>query len=248
MDVVVITPTTGSPDLQRAMDSVAAQTYSRIEHHVVFDGEHFASRRERFKWGRQKQVVVPHNTGANGFNGHRIYAGYGLMVNADVVVFLDQDCFFAPNHVETLVKTLDQLKVDWCFSLRNIYSAEGQYLMQDNCENLGMWPAWDAARPGSRPLVDTNCYAIRRHCLPAIAEAWIEPWTGDRAIYVALQGRYPHYACTGEYTSQYVLGGNDRSVQQGYFEQGNAVMQQRYPDGFPWQNQVVLHQPKAAQG
>lgn len=244
MDVVVITPSTGAASLQRAMDSVAAQSYRRLEHHIVFDGEHFGFKKSRFQWGRQKFVALPHNTGGNGYNGHRIYAGYGLMVNADVVMYLDEDCCYRPEHVASLVQTLSEHRLDWCYSLRQIINEQGETLLEDNCESLGMWQPWDAAQSGQQALVDTNCYALKRHTLASVAEVWMSPekWGADRKVYAHLHQQFPRYGCSGLHSSQYGLGGRHCGATVDYFRQGNAQMQQRFSESLPWRGRVCVNQ------
>jgi len=92
--VIVITPTIGSPKLADAIESVQRQTYGNLEHLVVVDGydyedatnEAFRSAWQRFPDGSLKSaraMILPYNTGGNGFYAHRIYSGVPHLLNAD---------------------------------------------------------------------------------------------------------------------------------------------------------------------
>ena len=43
-----------------------------------------------------------------------------FITNSDYVMFLDEDNTLEPNHVESVLKTLVDKKLDWTFTLRNI--------------------------------------------------------------------------------------------------------------------------------
>ena len=46
--------------------------------------------------------------------------------------------------------------------------------------------------------------------------------------------KHDNYACSGKYTLNYRLGGNDGSVQAGFFIDGNSKQAEVYPEGYPW--------------
>ena len=143
--VVVITPTVGRPSLTQAMESVRNQTYKNLTHLVVIDGpEYFENAMSKMSIKKQSPSNVqittsPYNTGGDGFYGHRIYAGYSHLVNQDYVAFLDEDNWFEPNHIQSLVEELEKNDYDWVHSLRKVY-VENDYLADDCCESIGRWP------------------------------------------------------------------------------------------------------------
>lgn len=75
--VAVITPTVGGPHLEACVKSVQAQDLPDVEHYVVVDGpEHEDAVRRSLPrpYLLRKPVhvvVLPHNVGADGWNGHR---------------------------------------------------------------------------------------------------------------------------------------------------------------------------------
>jgi glycosyltransferase involved in cell wall biosynthesis len=232
-NAVVIIPTTGADTLIQTIESVAKQTYNNVTAHIVVDGKQFASKVRKMLLGKGFQVPIrveylDENVGAGGFYGHRIYAAYSHLVNEDYVFFLDQDNWFEPNHVETMIAKLELTKSDWVYSLRNICDKEGNFICQDNCESLGKWEAWTNCYH-----IDTNCYCFTNKVAVTIAGAWHGGWGQDRVVFQALKQYFPNFACSGNYSVNYRLDGNTGSVTKDFFVQGNAKMQENYKN-YPW--------------
>ena len=139
MRVMVITPTTGKDTLAKAMASVQEQTIP-TEHLVVADGNDAAL--NPYFFSTSKRMILPENVGGNGWYGHRVYAAMPLMVNADYILFLDEDNWFEPNHVETMIAKIKSKNLMWSYSLRRICNEAGEYLCDDDCESLGRWPTF----------------------------------------------------------------------------------------------------------
>jgi hypothetical protein len=232
MSSVVIIPTTGAASLRRAVDSVAAQSVE-TSCYVVCDGEQHRARTLEVLAGadlaRTAVCVLPRNVGADGFYGHRVYAAFAHLVDEDHVLLLDQDNFFAPDHVAQCVALIDARRLQWCYSLRNICDDQGGFICRDDCESLGRWPAFTKAH-----LIDTNSYCVRRDVLLQSAHVWHGKWGQDRVFAQVMMRNFTAYDCTGRYSVQYCLGGNAGSVTREFFEQGNAQMLLRYKRGFPW--------------
>jgi glycosyltransferase involved in cell wall biosynthesis len=232
-NAVVIIPTTGADTLIQTIESVAKQTYNNVTAHIVVDGTQFASKVRKMLLGKGFQVPIrveylDENVGAGGFYGHRIYAAYSHLVNEDYVFFLDQDNWFEPNHVETMIGKLESTNSDWVYSLRNICDKEGNFVCQDNCESLGKWEAWTNCYH-----IDTNCYCFTNKVAVTIAGAWHGGWGQDRVVFQALKQYFPNFACSGNYSVNYRLDGNTGSVTKDFFVQGNAKMQENYKN-YPW--------------
>ena len=230
---VVIIPTIGSPVLDNTLISLANQTYKNLLVLIVIDGPEYADTANKIIIKYQalnKQVVtLKENVGAGGFYGQRIYAAFSHLVNKDYVFFLDQDNWYEPTHVESMINTIETTGCQWAYSLRNIYSVDGKYLLRDDCESLGKWKAWTNTN-----MVDTNCYCIPREIAIKIASFWHSGWGEDRVIFNVLHHNFNNYECTGEYTINYRLGGNEGSVTKEFFERGNYIMAKEYNGNFPW--------------
>ena len=233
--VLVITPTTGAPELTDAVDSVLAQTFRGVEHLIVTDGSQFVSRTQSIigiEHSSIYHVSLPFNTGSNGFYGHRIMAAFGHLVPHDYVLFLDQDNWINPDHVETLVNCCEHKKLDWAYSLREIYNKDKEYVCQDNCESLGKWEI--ATSPGNY-LIDTSSYCFSNSFIRAVSHLWDYGWGADRRFYniVKTLDQFK-YDCSGHYSLAYRLGGNEGSVTKEFFLYGNQVNKDRYGSVFPW--------------
>ena len=232
MKVAIVTPTIGKPELNDALKSVENQTYKDITHYVFIDGmEH-----EEHIWKMQipknvKFVRLDENVG-KGWYGHRVYAACSFLVNADIIVYLDEDNWIEPCHVEKLVNKINEGN-DWAYSLRKIYDKDGNFLCEDNCESLGKWPVYfndDAFH------IDTSSFAIRRDVAVRIGHSWYGQWGADRQFFGALKQYFPKYDCTNAHTLCYRLDGNPNSVTKEFFDNGNEINQQKYNGEFPWKS------------
>ena len=234
MSATVIIPTTGARELKKAIESVLDQTYETVCY-VVIDGEENYG---KTSWqlaeygGRVKYASLPINVGANGFYGHRVYAAFTHLVNTDYVLYLDQDNWLEPNHVMSCVKTIEDIGVDWSYSLRNIYEGD-KFICHDDCESLGKWKTYHGINH-----VDTNTYCLKTDIAIKLASAWHGGWGQDRVFLGAISQYFPKFECSGEYTVNYRVAGNAGSVTTEFFKNGNAVMNEKYNGKFPWRKEI----------
>ena len=245
MKVSVITATTGNARLADCIESVRNQTYKNIEHVVVVDGR---SRWEsvseildalEFPNGNNEHVIVlPHPTGLNRFNGHRIYGGFSFLASGDYIAWLDDDNEFTPNHIESLVRITEEKNLDWAYSLRQIVDSEGKFICNDDCENLGKYKSVI-----NDHFVDVNCFFVRRELAVNIAPVWYRqarPPQGvmevDRALTAVLMHEQNKlkFDTNNDYTVKYRVGSTGISVQADFFINGNAEMLKRYAGKLPW--------------
>ena len=231
LKVAVVTPTIGSRALIDCARSVDKQTYENLTHYVFIDGYDY--RRPVFDnlegYTKAKFVILEDNVG-KGWYGHRVYAACSFLVNADIICYLDEDNWYEPDHVEKLVKRIEEGN-DWAYSLRKIYDKEGNYLCEDNCESLGKWPVFFNNEVFH---VDTSSFAVRRDVATRIGHAWYGQWGADRQFFGALKHHFPKFACTNAHTMCYRLDGNPNSVSKEFFDQGNAEQLKKYNNEFPW--------------
>ncbi len=237
MKVLVITPTTGAVDVKDAIQSVKNQTI-KVDHLIICDGEQYAESvrqiTNELKHDNLKTCYLPYNTGGNGFYGHRIMAAFSHLIDHDYVLFLDQDNWFTIDHVENMIKLIDKFNYDWVYSLRKIYDKDKKYLLDDNCESLGRWPAWVNEQAF---LIDSSCYCFKTDFIRKFGHIWDYGWGADRRFYGIIKDELKHknYACTGKHTVNYRLGGNEGSVTEEFFKQGNLEMSVKYKGELPWQ-------------
>ena len=209
LSILVITPTTGSPELADAVYSVLNQTNKEVEHLLVVDGVKFSSKVDEvlhdariITGGKVKRIDLPFNTGKNGFYGHRIMAGFGHLIDHDYVLFLDQDNWFEPGHVNSLINIIESKNLDWAYSLRQIFDKDKNYITNDNCESLGRWSALVGE---DVHLIDTSSYCFKTSLYRQVCHIWDFGWGGDRRFYNILKDNIKHdnYICTGEHTLSY---------------------------------------------
>ena len=245
MKVSVITATTGNARLANCIESVRNQTYKNIEHVVVVDGRgRWESVSEildalEFPNGSNEHVIVlPHPTGLNRFNGHRIYGGFSFLASGDYIAWLDDDNEFTPNHIESLVRITEEKNLDWAYSLRQIVDSEGKFICNDDCENLGKYKSVI-----NDHFVDVSCFFVRRELAVNIAPVWYRqarPPQGvmevDRALTAVLMHEQNKlkFDTNNDYTVKYRVGSTGISVQADFFINGNAEMLKRYAGKLPW--------------
>jgi hypothetical protein len=237
--VTIITPTLGLPVLARALQSVQQQDYPWLEHYVVGDGpeatDRVASLLPSTPLHPLRLLTLPVNVGGGGYCGHRAYAAVPYLVEGRYICFLDEDNWFEPNHVSSLMARITREGLAWAYSLRNIVDRDGRFLMRDDCQSLGRYPTWNNA---NIHLVDTNCYMLRRDVAISTSQTWYRRYgdgsNPDFTLCSRLSKEAPHYAGNGLYTVNYRLGSTTLTANADFFRRGNAVMQQRFPDGFPW--------------
>ena len=246
MRVSVITPTTGNPYLAECIDSVRNQTYKNVEHIVVVDGK---SRWEQadeilkaaeFPNGSNEHIcVLPYPTGINRYNGHRVYGAATYFADGDYHIWLDDDNVLEPNHIESLVKLVQEKDLSWAFSLRKIIDKDGNVLCLDDCESLGLWPS--ILHPEDF-FVDVNCYFVKKEIAVGISPVWYRKFREpgqpeiDRAIAGTLMAKQNNlkFDCTRDHTVKYRVGNTGLSVQAEFFLQGNQKMLERYNGKLPW--------------
>jgi len=231
MKVAVVTPTIGSKYLQQCLSSVENQTYKNMTHYVFVDGDQYnSSVKSVTKDFNVKHIELQENVG-KGWYGHRVYASCSFLVNAELICYLDEDNWFEPNHIETLVNRIKEKHLQWAFSLRKIYDKDGNFICDDNCESLGSWPVY--FDPNTHHI-DTSCFAVRQSVATKIGHAWYGQWGADRQFFYNLARNYTQYETTGEYTMCYRLDGNPGSVKKDFFETGNEASMKKYNGDLPW--------------
>ncbi len=237
MKATVIIPTTGSPEVRNAIESVLKQTID-TQCYVICDGEQYSGKTSvilsEFAGNKNlKSVYLPINVGANGFYGHRVYAAFNHLINTPYVLYLDQDCWFDPKHVESCIEAIEKGNLDWSYSLRKITDKKGNYICNDDCESLGVWKTYHGAHH-----IDTNCYCIKTEVAIKLSQVWHGGWGQDRVWLQVLSQHFPKYYCSGQYTVNYRLDGNSGSVTEDFFINGNEVMNRRYNGEYPWRKRT----------
>ena len=231
--VTVITPTTGAVYQRQAIESVKNQTYDNIQHLVVVDGQPKGRVIAR-EYPHIDLIDLPYPTGLDRFNGHRIYGASVYLAKGDLVCFLDEDNYFDPNHIESLVKVMEKPN-DWAFSLRKIVDKDNNYVCNDDCESLGKWESCIGDF-----FVDVGCFFLPKLTAIQLSPIWYrkarEPGVPevDRMLTHVLRNNNLKFDTNGEYTLNYRTGNTQLSVQSEFFLQGNEAMSKKYNGDLPW--------------
>lgn len=247
--VAVITPTIGSEHLSQNIESVRTQSYKNLSHYIYVDGSHnlekVQKRYSECDTTRVTTTTLPLNVGKVGerpFYGHRVYAAAPFLINADYVIYLDEDNWLEPNHVEECVKVMEGK--DWCYSLRNIKNSDGTQLCEDNCESLGKWQGMNGAYH-----IDTSCYCLRIELAMEISRLWHNgsykhsergSYGADRPVAKALMEQVKNYECTGLYSVNYRLDGNANSASKDFFLHYNKMSYQKHHGAYPWSKKISV--------
>lgn len=201
--VCVLTPTTGNPLLTRANQSVLNQKVPsgwEVDHIIVSDGARFQSDSQALLPDGQAIYTVPHNTndwGGGRWYGHRLYAYYSQLLNADFILFLDEDNYYAPNHIQEVVSKANSYGIGW--SRRAIVKGE-ELIGYDDFEAI-----CDPEKVGYN-LIDTSTWCFRRDFVH-LAMGIVGEWGADRKltkhVLVSLNEGHVRRACTLKYTVYY---------------------------------------------
>jgi hypothetical protein len=171
-----------------------------------------------------------------------VFGASAYLARGELIAFLDEDNWHDPNHFSSLVKLMTEHNLDWAYSLRKIVDHHGHFLINDDCENLGIWKACI----GDFRHVDTNCYLLRRSDAISLSPIWYKQFrddsthTPDAIICNKLVDWNTSFGTPGLYSTNYRVGETAASVKLDFFANGNRVMLERYPEGLPWKSGPAL--------
>ena len=234
MRVAVVTSTQGRDTLTRCIESVHNQTY-KANHYVFAHGKEYSDKVKSLVSDDTVTVYLPCANGGGGLAMAPVFAAAPYLINEDIIFYLDDDNFYDPDHIESLVTLIDEHDLGWAYSLRRIVDAEGKFICDDNCESLGLHP-----NSHNHYLVDNSCYAVRADIARQFSHAWYVPVVSDRAFMKALcQAKIPCGA-TGRHSVNYRLspdGSGGMTAEK--FLGNNAYMRNAMPD-FTWLQKSIF--------
>jgi glycosyltransferase involved in cell wall biosynthesis len=232
------------------VESVQQQEFSSVRHLVVVDGPRYASAAAQVleSVGRNNQlevVVLSRNTGHSSHFGYRIYGAMPLLVDDDIVCYLDEDNWFDPDHISTAVDSLRSTGADWAYSLRRICTKNGGQICDDDSDSLGYWPKVATRLPAGwlehtemsmhrdyPNLVDSSCYVLPRQLACTLAPLW-QTEHADSVVPSSLVQRHTG-VCSGRSTVNYALGGGSGTPAD-WFTDGNRLVRDLYGSApLPW--------------
>ncbi len=241
LSVTVITSSIGRVQLAKCMDSVQKQTHP-CHHKIFINGRKWWE--DAFKsvplncapsqeviWLESETGEVGVGPGANG-----VHAAAAWLVGTDLICFLSDDDWYEPNHVESLVKLIEENNLDWAYSLRKLVNLEGDIIAEDNFNSLGHWPC---VYDDNSYLVDNSCFMVKTPLARHYGALWMVPVIQDRAFLAGLKQAPVSYGTTGLSTVNYRCGTGTGVTDPAWYKEWNDKSKLRYPNGFPWRRENV---------
>ncbi|MFC0820225.1 glycosyltransferase family 2 protein [Moraxella marmotae] len=209
--------------MERAILSVKAQTYP-AKHYVIVDGDQFADKVRAIvkKYPEVITVYLPMNTGANGKVNSTINAIAPFLTQEDYVCYLDDDNWYEPNHIASLVHTLQNSQAHYAYALRNFCDESGDLICPDHWESVGDYDSLPSEvyldilsknqklkmkfnRVTPRHI-DTNCYFFPRDLALSLAVTWENGGRlNDKAVFKRLCDVGAVGISTGQFTVNYTF-------------------------------------------
>lgn len=239
--VTVITSTIGRPELKKCIESVRDQTYP-VNHMVFVNGP-------KYRWNALQVLQdFPHvkanylHEETGDYNGSgptcaSVLATAPHLTNSDWVFFLNDDDFYDPNHVESVMNLVNGHDLKWAYSLRRIVTKSGDPICDDDWCSLGHWPIVGT----DQYLVDNSCYAVSRPLAQKHGLAWTAfPMIGDRCFLMALKESGERYGCTGLSTVNYRIGTGSAADDPDMYLGLAKSIRLEIKEPFPWRKPSVF--------
>ena len=215
-DVAVVIPSINRPTLHQAVTSVLRQDFvGTVQILVGLDCEPD----ERLSFDppidRTVQTFWPgyststrHGGLTPSHDGGALRTILTYLANARLVAYLDDDNWWAPNHLTTLVNAIDGF--DWAFSYR--------WFVDPNTREPLAIDLWESGGPGQGVhkdgFVDPSCLMINKTRCPSAPQCWMFPLSGDPmsadCTMFGFLSRHHSWRSTGEATAFYTLNPRDR--------------------------------------
>lgn len=198
--VTVLTATIGRSSLDTLIDSIDKQPCrDQIMHLLLWDDVRAPEAKEPSSFNGQNRfsIVAPPATARYGDSVSGPLLAMGLMAaKTPWVTFADDDIRWEPNHLKTL---LDSARGhNWAYSLRRIWTPNGECLGIDRFESIGDQPT----RKVDYEMCDSNSVLFKREFGTKGANCFREStaYNGDRLFYLFLKKYAGPGACTNQPT------------------------------------------------
>lgn len=207
--VTIITPTTGKPSLRKLIQTIEEQQIP-CTHVTLWDdkrcnNEDYVGPYNSIAYDSKNIIKNPIIIGGSTVNGVAFGSALraiGLMAaQTEFVTFADDDVFWKPNHLKTMLDTIGN--ANWAITKREIWAPETEdkdieYIGIDNFESVGE----EAKTPYK--MVDNNCMLFRRRFGTSAAVLYRETseYNDDRLFYNFMK----QYAGNYEKTNAATIG------------------------------------------
>jgi glycosyltransferase involved in cell wall biosynthesis len=199
LSVAVVTSTQGRSTITKAIQSVKDQT-RKATHYVFIHGSEYSDKTIPHLADDTVAVHLPRANGGGGYGMAPVFALAPFAITEDIIFYLDDDNWYEPDHIESLVEMIEKHDLGWAYSLRKIVDNEGNFICEDNCESLGCIP-----NSHQQYLVDNSCYAVRTDVARRHSHAWYVPIVSDRSFQSELMRAKIRCGTTGKHSVNYRL-------------------------------------------
>lgn len=199
LSVAVVTSTQGRSTITKAIQSVKDQT-RKATHYVFIHGAQYSDKTIPHLADDTVAVHLPRANGGGGYGMAPVFALAPFAITEDVICYLDDDNWYEPDHIESLVEMIEKHDLGWAYSYRKIVDNEGNFICEDNCESLGM-----QLNSANHYLVDNSCYAVRTNVARRHSHAWYIPVVSDRSFQAELMRAGLSVGTTGKHSVNYRL-------------------------------------------
>ena len=199
LSVAVVTSTQGRSTITKAIQSVQDQT-RKATHYVFIHGAEYSDKTIPHLADDTVAVHLPRANGGGGYGMAPVFALAPFAITEDVICYLDDDNWYEPDHIESLVEMIEKHDLGWAYSYRKIVDNEGSFICEDNCESLGMQLNSD-----NQYLVDNSCYVVRTNVARRHSHAWYVPVISDRSFQHELMRAGLSVGTTGKHSVNYRL-------------------------------------------
>jgi hypothetical protein len=217
--ILTVIPTTGAPELRQAVESALPSSDVLLVSDTPGGSFKAGGETMGLECAGLTHLYLPFRVGGGEWAGHRIYAAVPHLVNHEFVAFLDEDNWYAPEHLPAMLDVLHR-PAEAAYSYRRIVDKDGSFVCNDECESLGPHDRGI----GGRFLVDTSCWAFRRSWLESHAHWWNFGWGADAHFTMKMRNAQQDAAATHLFSVNYRLGSSERSPKAEFFINGNRRM------------------------
>jgi len=193
--ITIVTPTTGKEGLQRLISSLEKQSVGYV-HILLWDDKREGDflfpdaegsvktpydMDETTQKGIRYSIVIP-GSFVQGYAYGSALRSIGLMAaNTPYVTFADDDVWFEPNHLDSLLASIGDKK--WAYCVRKIWSPLGECIGEDRFESIGE----ETKMPYN--LIDNNSLLVERKFAASSACIYRETcdYNDDRLMYSFLK-------------------------------------------------------------
>jgi glycosyltransferase involved in cell wall biosynthesis len=225
LSVAVVTSTQGRSTITNAIQSVKDQT-RKATHYVFIHGAEYSDKTIPHLADDTVAVHLPRANGGGGYGMAPVFALAPFAITEDVICYLDDDNWYEPDHIESLVEMIEKHDLGWAYSYRKIVDNEGNFICEDNCESLGM-----QLNSANHYLVDNSCYAVRTNVARRHSHAWYVPVVSDRSFQAELMRAGLSVGTTGKHSVNYRLSADGTGgMTAEKFIDNNEWMKKHRPD------------------